>query len=124
MQKTIAVLSFQLLTLPVLRADEASDARDFFELRIRPVLAKNCFACHTSSSLGGLQLDSRESMLKGGNSGPAIVPGKPEQSLLIQAVSHTHARLKMPPQGRLKEEEIAGLAAWVKAGALWPEAAG
>src|SRR6266404_1510798 len=97
-------------------------AAEFFESRIRPVLSKNCFACHTTSKLGGLQLDSREHLLQGGASGPAIVPGEPESSLLIQAVRRTHARFKMPPQGKLGDEEIDNLAAWVKMGAVWPTA--
>lgn len=99
----------------------AAGTAEFFELRVRPLFAKNCFACHTSSQLGGLRLDSRETVLKGGNSGPAIVPGRPEQSLLMQAVRQTHARLKMPPQGKLPEEAITDLAAWILAGAVWPD---
>src|SRR3989442_812502 len=95
---------------------------DDFESRIRPLLVRNCYACHTSSRLGGLQLDSREHLLKGGNSGPAIVPGKPEESLLIQAVRRTHERLKMPPQSALKPEEVAALESWVRNGATWPDA--
>src|ERR1700726_1066526 len=96
----------------------AADPSDFFEMRIRPVLAKNCYTCHTTAKLGGLQLTSRENILKGGNSGPAVLPGKPEESLLIQAVSQTHERLKMPPQGKLKDEEIEDLKSWVRAGAV------
>jgi hypothetical protein len=98
----------------------AQDPAEFFESRVRPVLSKNCYACHTNSKLGGLQLDSREHLLKGGNSGPAIVPGQPDSSLLVQAVRRTHERLKMPPQGKLSDEEITSLAAWVKMGAVWP----
>ena len=65
-------------------------------------------------------MGSRESLLKGGNSGPAIVPGHPERSLLIQSVQHTHERLKMPLSGsKLEEEEISDLISWVKAGAAW-----
>jgi mono/diheme cytochrome c family protein len=126
--KRIRISLLLLLSLSgtslALQASQATDSAEFFELRIRPLLAKNCYACHTASRLGGLQLDSRESILKGGNSGPAIIPGKAEESLLIQAVSRTHERLKMPPQGKLKDEEIADLTAWVKAGAFWPETAG
>src|SRR5882724_7075972 len=80
-----------------------ADSDDLFETKIRPVLAKNCFACHTQSQMGGLRLDSREAALKGGKSGSALVPGDPEESLLIQAVSQTHERLKMPPSGKLGE---------------------
>jgi mono/diheme cytochrome c family protein len=100
-----------------------ADSREFFEMKVRPLLAKNCYACHTASKMGGLQLDSRESALKGGNSGPAVVPGDAEKSLLVRAVSHTHERLKMPPQGKLSAAEIADLREWVKDGAVWGTAA-
>jgi hypothetical protein len=99
----------------------AEDPREFFESRIRPLLAKNCFSCHTSTRMGGLEMASRESLLKGGNSGPALVPRRPEESLLIRAVRHTHERLKMPLGGKLEPAEVADLAAWVKMGAPWPE---
>ena len=99
-----------------------AQSSDFFELKIRPVLATNCYACHTNSALGGLRLDSREAMLKGGKRGPAITPGDPEKSLLIQAVRQTDENLKMPQGGKLKDSEIADLVAWVKAGARWPAA--
>ena len=100
---------------------QALDSGEFFEMRVRPVLAANCFTCHTGSKMGGLQLDSRESLLKGGGRGAAVVPGDPGGSLLIQAVSHSHDELKMPPQGKLKQQEIEDLAAWIKAGAVWPD---
>src|SRR3954452_9856011 len=98
----------------------AADPRspEYFETRVRPVLAANCYDCHTDERMGGLRVDSRESLLKGGRSGPAIVPGDPEQSLLIAAVRQT-GKLKMPKGGQLTPEEIAVLADWVKAGAVW-----
>jgi len=99
----------------------AEGSEELFESRIRPLLIEKCFVCHTGSRLGGLQLDSRANLLKGGNSGPAIIPGNSAQSLLIQAVSHTHERLKMPPQEKLSEAQIAALAAWIQAGAPWPD---
>ncbi|HUS05043.1 MAG TPA: PSD1 and planctomycete cytochrome C domain-containing protein, partial [Bryobacteraceae bacterium] len=99
----------------------AQQPADFFETSIRPVLVKNCLACHTSSAMGGLQLDSREHLLKGGQDGPVVVLGDPEKSLLIQAVRQTHKSIKMPPQGKLAAREIDDLASWVKAGAVWPE---
>ena len=108
-----------LLTAPLLLANEAGE---FFEKQVRPVLAKNCFACHTSTALGNLAMTSGESLRKGGNSGPAIIPGNPDESLIIQAVTHKHARLKMPPQGKLGEAEIAALRKWIADGAVWPEA--
>jgi mono/diheme cytochrome c family protein len=106
-----------------LAATSAPDSADFFETRIRPVLANNCFTCHAASQLGGLRLDSREAMLKGGKSGAAIVVGEAEKSLLIQAVRQTNPKLKMPMGGKLKDQEIEDLAAWVKAGANWPVSA-
>ncbi len=84
----------------------AADTDDWFESNVRPVLARNCYACHTETRSGGLRLDSAEGVAKGGNSGPAVVPGRPEDSLLVQAVRQTHARLKMPPGGKLKDDEI------------------
>src|SRR2546423_12433700 len=92
-------------------------------MRARRVLAKNCFACHTSARMGGLEMSGREALLKGGKSGPAIIPGDDEKSLLVQAVAQTHERLKMPPQGKLAESEIADLRTWIKDGAVWPESA-
>jgi len=97
----------------------AVDDRDFFETKVRPVLANSCLDCHTDMRSGGLRLDSREAMLKGGKSGPALVPGDPEKSLLIQAVRQTGA-LKMPKGGKLTAAEIDGLVEWVKNGAVWP----
>jgi len=96
-------------------------AAEFFEMKVRPLLAKNCFACHTQSKMGGLSLTSREEVLKGGNSGPAIKAGDPDRSLLIQAIRQTHEKLKMPPAGKLADAEIELLAKWVKDGAAWPE---
>ena len=71
------------------RAAPAPQSAEFFEARIRPVLAANCYDCHADERMGGLRLDSREGLLKGGGSGPAIVPGDPDKSLLIQAVRQT-----------------------------------
>jgi hypothetical protein len=96
---------------------------EFFETAVRPVLAANCYDCHTDEKMGGLRLDSREGLLKGGRSGPAIVPGDPDKSLLIQAVRQTRETLKMPKGGKLTPAEIEALASWVKAGAMWPAAA-
>src|SRR5438477_2468031 len=95
----------------------AADSDDLFETKVRPVFAKNCYGCHTDSKMGGLRLDSAEAVQQGGKSGPPIVAGKPEESLLIQAIRQTHARLKMPPAGKLKDQEIADITDWVKSGA-------
>ena len=71
--------------------------------------------------MAGLRLDSRAGAVTGGKSGPAIVPGKPDDSLLVQAVAHTHARLKMPPAGKLEPHEVENLRQWVRDGAVWPD---
>ncbi len=98
-------------------------ANKFFEDKIRPVIAFQCFNCHTTSQMGGLRLDSREGLLKGGKSGPAIVPGDPEKSLLITAVRRTNPALMMPKNGTsIPQDQIADLIKWVKDGAVWPEA--
>jgi hypothetical protein len=109
------------------RAGEPPDARaaqDFFETSIRPVLAETCQKCHgPGKQSSGLRLDSRQAMLQGGSSGPAIVPGNPDESLLVQAVAQTHDEVKMPPKGRLPEASIAALRRWVEMGAPWGEPA-
>jgi hypothetical protein len=92
---------------------------EFFESKVRPLLASNCYDCHADEQFGGLRLDSREAMLKGGKSGPAIVAGDPDKSLLIEAVRQT-GDLKMPKGGRLRPDEIDVLVEWIKAGAVWP----
>jgi hypothetical protein len=92
---------------------------DFFETKVRPTLATECFSCHTDSQLGGLRLDSREAMLKGGKSGPAIVPGDPDKSLLVIAVRQAGA-LKMPKGGKLATDQIEAIAQWIRTGAVWP----
>jgi mono/diheme cytochrome c family protein len=101
----------------------AADPGEFFEAKVRPVLATHCYACHTESRMGGLRLDSAESVAKGGRSGQVIVPGKPDESLLVQAVRRTHERIKMPPAGKLPDGDIAAIVEWVKNGAVWPAGA-
>jgi hypothetical protein len=93
---------------------------EFFEARVRPVLAEHCFKCHgPKKQRSGLRLDSRASLLEGGDEGPAVVPGDPDKSLLVQAVRRVGS-LKMPPDGKLPPQAVADLAAWVKMGAPWP----
>jgi cytochrome c553 len=96
---------------------------EFFEKSVRPVLAASCFECHgPDKQKGGLRLDSRAAILTGGDSGPAVVPGKPEESLLISAIGY-HDSPRMPPKGKLKGDAVAALTTWVRQGAPWPEAA-
>ncbi len=111
-----------LAGLAVARAADPPDSRDFFEKRVRPVFARNCIACHGATRMGGLDMASREGLLRGGASGPSMVPGNPGQSLLIQAVTHQHEKIRMPlQQARLADELVSDLVEWVKAGAYWPE---
>jgi hypothetical protein len=95
-------------------------AIQFFEMKVRPLLADTCYECHGSQKQkASLRLDSAAALKKGGDSGPVVVPGNPAESLLIKAVKHEGP--KMPPKKKLKPEEIAVLTEWVKRGALWPE---
>ncbi len=110
-----------VLKVVALRADDPAASKEFFETKIRPVLATNCFACHTSVQSGDLRVDSREALIKGGTRGPSIVPGDPDKSLLITALRQTDDGLKMPLGGKLKDAEIEDIAAWIKAGAPWPK---
>src|SRR5262245_46310754 len=79
---------------------------EFFENKIRPLLVANCNNCHSAdtNSQGGLRVDDRHGLIQGGSRGPAIVPGDPEQSRLIQAVRYTDDELKMPPKKQLSEQ--------------------
>jgi cytochrome c553 len=100
----------------------AAEAVEFFEKQVRPVLVEKCVSCHGPKvQRGGLRVDGRAALLKGGDSGPSLVPGDPDGSLLLKAVRH-QGDLKMPPKekDRLDDKAVAALAAWVKAGAPWP----
>src|SRR4029077_19303919 len=103
-----------LLSWPLLA--QKPDGIEFFEKKIRPVLAAKCYACHSAaakSPMGGLLVDSREGIRRGGVSGmPAVVPNKPDQSLLLTAI-HQKGTLKMPVGGALPDDVIADFEAWI-----------
>jgi mono/diheme cytochrome c family protein len=110
-------------TVPAAEPKPTAEAVEFFEKAVRPVLVNRCVECHgPDKHKGGLRLDSRAAALSGGDSGPAVVPGKPEASRLITAV-HYADDLKMPPKGKLDGEQIAALTTWIKQGAPWPDIA-
>ncbi len=119
--------AFPLLTVAVLygptslfAALPSSAEQDFFEKKVRPVLVEHCYKCHgNGKTKGGLSLTSREALLKGGDSGPALVPGDTAKSLLLQALRH-EGETKMPPKGKLAKDAVADLSEWVKRGAAWP----
>src|SRR5204863_8500034 len=97
---------------------------EFFEKKVRPLLAENCYQCHgPDKQKGGLRLDSRTALLAGGDSGPALIPGELDKSRLVEAVRYGNDDLRMPPKGKLADDQIEVLTAWVKMGAPWPEAA-
>lgn len=109
---------------PAIASAQTLEEIDFFEKRVRPVLAENCFACHSEQApqpMSGLRVDARDALLRGGDRGPAVVPGKPSESRLIQAVRHQG--LVMPPGGKLADHQVADLEHWISLGAPWPAAA-
>jgi mono/diheme cytochrome c family protein len=112
--------AFALLGLPTAARAEPVD-NDFFEKKVRPVLAQHCVSCHgDKKQKGELRLDRKAAFAKGGESGPAVVPGKPADSLLVKVVRYDHD-IKMPPKGKLADADIATLTEWVKGGAPWPD---
>jgi hypothetical protein len=98
-------------------------AVQFFETKVRPILAENCYRCHgEKKQRGELRLDSLAAALEGGGRGPALVPGHPEKSLLIKAIGHDDKDLKMPEDKKLPREQIDVLTQWIRMGAPWPGA--
>ena len=97
--------------------------REFFQARVKPVLESKCFGCHLTEPQGGLRMDSLEALLKGGKSGPALVKGDAEASLLVKAVRYQHD-LKMPPTGALPASEVDDIVQWISDGAVWGQGAG
>jgi cytochrome c553 len=121
MVRTLALLILVGQTSVSLGGEPRPDAETFFELKVRPLFHHSCYRCHGGKKVSGrLRIDSRTALLKGGESGPALVPGDPEKSLLLQAVRHSHDNLHMPPDKRLPDAAIADLATWIKQGAVWP----
>jgi len=96
------------------------DQLDFYQQQVLPILSDNCYKCHSHEAekiKANFVLDSREGLLEGGESGPAIVPGDPDKSLLMKAVRHESEDLRMPPKKKLADEQIAILSSWIKMGA-------
>jgi hypothetical protein len=103
-------------------APASPEQADFFEKRVRPVLAEHCYSCHgDKKQRAGLRLDSQAAALKGSDDGPVIVPGQPARSSLIRAIRQ-EGDVKMPPKGKLPQGMVEDLTAWIKMGAPWPEA--
>ncbi|MGP0062713.1 MAG: PSD1 and planctomycete cytochrome C domain-containing protein [Isosphaeraceae bacterium] len=132
MRSSMAFLALVLLGLSARSGEPAREAGTFadpralaeFENRVRPLLAARCVKCHgPEKQESNLRLDSRAAMMQGGDSGPAIVPGKAEESLLVKAIRH-QGDIQMPPDSRLKDDQVTTLTRWVAQGAPWPEQAG
>src|SRR3954451_21067977 len=124
-----ALLAAALVVAPARAAETAKptpEGVDYFEKNVRPILVDTCYKCHSAQSeklKGGLYVDSRDGLLKGGKTGPSLVPGDPDKSLLIKAVRYTDDDLQMPPKDQLSKEQVAALETWVKMGAPDPRAA-
>src|SRR5688572_24961576 len=127
MKRHFAFLLAWLVSIPavLVAASDPSDAGvEFFEKKIRPVLAEHCHKCHSHKAeklKAGLYLDSRDGFLKGGDTGVAVALGEPERSRLIEAVRYKNPDLEMPPKEKLPDEVIADLVEWVKMGIPWPK---
>lgn len=111
----------------VIRAEAPPDPEaakvEFFEKKIRPILVDNCYSCHSADTKpsGGLRVDDRNGLLMGGNTGPAVVAGSPDKSLLLDRIRHTDPKRKMPKEGdALNDAQIADLTTWINDGAAWP----
>src|SRR5687768_13400510 len=110
-----------LTTVQIARAEGPSAEQvEYFEKKVRPLLVAKCFECHSEQNEESeLRVDSLAELLAGGTRGPAIVPGKPAESLLVRAIGHGET-LQMPPKKKLAPAEIAELTKWIKDGAAWP----
>ncbi|MFO0796153.1 MAG: PSD1 and planctomycete cytochrome C domain-containing protein [Gemmataceae bacterium] len=117
-------IALAVLLFAAVRADgQDAAAVAFFEKQVRPLLAEHCHGCHSAKAnkaRGGLTLDSRDALLKGGDTGPAVVPGQPDKSLLVTAVHGARPELQMPPKGKLRPAQVAVFEKWVKDGAVYP----
>ncbi|MCA9024128.1 MAG: PSD1 domain-containing protein [Planctomycetaceae bacterium] len=115
------LLSLVMLCIRPVQAED--EALRFFENEVRPLFIEQCSECHGGKKQeGGLRVDSRATLLKGGETGPAVVPGKPDASLLLQAVRREDG-LEMPPDAPLNATQIASLTTWIEQGAVWPDEA-
>lgn len=128
--KTVLCILIAAVTASTVLSDERTDTEraarlDFFEAKIRPVLVENCYQCHSAQAKnvrGGLLLDSLEGVTQGGDSGPAVVPGEPADSLLVSSLKHES--FEMPPDRKLPDHVIADFEQWVRDGAVDPRVGG
>ena len=120
------VIALSLLGAP---EEPGQNRIDFFEKKIRPVLAERCYRCHsaeaarTGTLMGKLQLDTRAGVQQGGAQGSVVVPGRPDQSMLIEALKYANDNLQMPPGGKLPKDKIEIITRWVTRGLPWTSVA-
>ncbi|HVL11939.1 MAG TPA: c-type cytochrome domain-containing protein, partial [Gemmata sp.] len=120
MPRLSALLALAVLAPAARAAEPTPEQLEFFEKQVRPVLVEKCVGCHgPEKQKGGLRLDTRDGALAGGDRGPALVPGKSKDSLLLRAVRHADEELKMPA-AKLPDRDILALEKWVELGAPWP----
>src|SRR6516225_6492561 len=118
------LLLFTCLLSAAAFAEETDAQRagnQFFENEVRPLLSKRCFECHgEKKQKGGLRVDNIGYLKTGGDTGPALVPGDPEKSPMIEGIRYQNKDFQMPPKEKLPDAEIAILEKWIKIGAPWP----
>ncbi len=118
-----AIVAIVAAFQPVI-AQENPATSEFYTQHVKPILQTNCYRCHAGMNRrGGLNMETREALLKGGKDGPALVPGDPANSLLIKLIRHegpANDPMDMPPRGKLSDVDIAVVEQWVKAGAIMP----
>lgn len=114
---------FTLALIAILTSCRADERTEFFEARVRPLLVEHCHKCHSRKSEGGLRVDSRVALAKGGSHGPAVVPGKPNESLIWQVITGNHDEISMPPEHPLSSEQTNIIKRWIAEGAVWSESA-
>lgn len=121
-QQAALVLALLIVSSRLVVAQESANEAEFFEAKVRPILVERCLECHSvdTEASGGLLLDSAQGWQAGGDSGAAIVPGEPAESLLVKAIEYTDLNLQMPPDGKLEADELEVLKQWIQGGAYDP----
>ena len=121
----VALIIVSLWNLRPVHADDSPATAEFYTTKVKPILQANCYRCHGGMNhRGGLNIETRAGMFKGGHDGSVLVPGDPAKSLLVRLIRHEGPKddpMPMPPKGKLTDAEIAVVEQWVKAGAIMPE---
>ncbi len=119
MNRPVSLFCVLAIAVPAFPAGRAGRDQRFFDQRVAPILRKRCLSCHNQElTNGNISVLDRESLLKGGRRGPAVVPGKPEKSVLVESLQHD-GDVQMPPGPKLPEREIRILTEWIRRGAVW-----